>query len=61
MRELAKADDLLLCLFLSCKAGIGSTLLQNIETVAQEQGINKLFLWADATCDYEYYQKRGYR
>lgn len=60
VRALAQTDDLLLCLFLSRKAGVGSKLLQNIEAVARLKGINKLFLWADATCDYEYYQKRGY-
>lgn len=60
VRALAKADDLLLCLFLSRKAGVGSKLLKNIEAVAQAQGINKLYLWADATCDYAYYRRRGY-
>lgn len=60
VRALVQDDDLILYLFLSRKAGVGSKLLKNIEVVAQAQGINKLYLWADATCDYEYYKKRGY-
>ena len=60
VRALAQDDDLILCLFLSRKAGVGSKLLKNIEAVAQMQGINKLYLWADATCDYAYYRRRGY-
>ena len=51
---------MLLCLFLSMKSGVGSKLLHNVEAIAQKKGVKKLYLWADATCDYEYYRKRGY-
>lgn len=60
VRALAQEDALLLCLFLSRKAGAGSRLLQKVEAVAQEQGVTSLYLWADATCDYAYYRRRGY-
>lgn len=60
VRELAQENSLLLCLFLSRKAGVGSTLLRHVEKVAQAQGISRLYLWADATCDYAYYRRRGY-
>lgn len=60
VRALAQENALLLCLFLSCKAGVGSRLLQHVETIAQESGIKSLYLWADATCDYAYYHRRGY-
>ena len=49
-----------MCLFLSMKSGVGSKLLHNVEAIAQKKGVKKLYLWADATCDYEYYRKRGY-
>lgn len=39
---------------------MGSRLLQKVEAAAKAQGIKKLFLWADATCDYDYYRRRGY-
>ena len=60
VRELAQENALLLCLFLSKKAGVGARLLQQVEAAAQVQGIRKLYLWADATCDYGYYRRRGY-
>lgn len=60
VRELAQENALLLCLFLSRKAGVGSRLLQQVEAAAQVQGIKTLYLWADATCDYAYYRRRGY-
>ena len=61
VRKLAQREDLLLCLFLSRKPGVGSRLLENVEAVAQTQGITRLHLWADATCDYSYYRRRGYK
>ena len=60
VRALSKPEDLLLCLFLSMKSGVGSKLLHNVEAIAQKKGVKKLYLWADATCDYEYYRRRGY-
>ena len=60
VRALANPEDLLLCLFLSMKSGVGSKLLHNVEAIAQKNSVKKLYLWADATCDYEYYRKRGY-
>lgn len=60
VRRFAKPQDLLLCLFLSRKPGVGTKLLQNIEKAAKERQISNLYLWADATCDYSYYRRRGY-
>lgn len=60
VRELAQENSLLLCLFLSRKTGVGSALLRQVEQVAQANGVNTLYLWADATCDYAYYRRRGY-
>ena len=61
VRKLAQADDLLLCLFLSRKPGVGSKLLENVEEVARNHNIKNMHLWADATCDYSYYHRRGYK
>lgn len=64
VRKLAECHGalaLVLYLFLSRKAGVGSTLLRNIEEVARAHGLTQLYLWADATCDYDYYLRRGYR
>lgn len=61
VRRLTQPHDLLLCLFLSRKPGVGSRLLENTEAVARNKGITRLHLWADATCDYSYYRRRGYK
>ena len=61
VRKLAQADDLLLCLFLSRKPGVGSKLLENVEEVARNHNIKNMQLWADATCEYSYYRRRGYK
>ena len=61
VRNVAHKKDLLLCLFLSRKPGVGSKLLENVEEVARHHSIARLHLWADATCDYSYYRRRGYK
>lgn len=61
VRNVAHKKDLLLCLFLSRKPGVGSKLLENVEVVARHHSIARLYLWADATCDYSYYRRRGYK
>ena len=61
VRKLAHEKDLLLCLFLSRKPGVGSKLLENVEAVARAHSIARMHLWADATCDYSYYRRRGYK
>lgn len=61
IRKIAQANDLLLCLFLSRRPGVGSKLLENVEDVAKERNIAHMHLWADATCDYSYYRRRGYK
>ena len=61
VRKLAQAEDLLLCLFLSRKPGVGSKLLEHVEDVARAHSITRMHLWADAPCDYSYYRRRGYK
>ena len=61
VRNVAHKKDLLLCLFLSRKPGVGSKLLENVEEVARHHSIACMHLWADATCDYSYYRRREYK
>ena len=61
VRNVAHKKDLLLCLFLSRKPGVGSKLLENVEDVARHHSIASMQLWAGATCDYSYYRRRGYK
>ncbi len=61
VRKLSQPGDLVLYLFLSRQPGVGSRLLENVEQVAKQKNIACLHLWADATCDYDYYRRRGYK
>ena len=61
VRNVAHKKDLLLCLFLSRKPGVGSKLLENVEEVARHHSIASMYLWADATCDFSYFRRRGYK
>ena len=61
VRKVAQPSDLLLCLFVMRKPGVGSKLVENVEEVARCHSITRMHLWADATCDYSYYRRRGYK
>lgn len=60
LRQQLRQGDLLLCLFVSCRPGGGSMLLQQLEKTALRHGLTGMTLWADATCDCAYYQKHGF-
>lgn len=60
MDHFTKDGDLQLLLFLSIAAGGGSRLLQHTEQAAKAAGIKGLLLWADETCDMDYYRKKGF-
>lgn len=61
MDKYASDNDLMLLLFLSRLPGAGGRLLHNIEQQAVKAGLERIFLWADATCDYDYYYKKGFQ
>lgn len=54
------SGDLLLCLFVSRVPGGGNRLLQNAVQLAARGGLQGLSLWADETCDYDYYRRHGF-
>ena len=55
------ADDVLLGLFLSRQPGCGKRLLHEVAAKAEQQGKRSLYLWADATCDCDYYGRHGFK
>ena len=57
---LAHPDEALLCLCVSTAHGGGSKLLAAVEERARSSHAPQVHLWADATCNYDYYRHRGY-
>lgn len=60
LHKQAADTDLLLYLFVSMVPGGGSRLLANAVKLGQLSKKSALLLWADETCDYEYYYKRDF-
>lgn len=60
LHKQAADTDLLLYLFVSMVPGGGSRLLANAVKLAQLSKKSALLLWADETCDYDYYYKRDF-
>lgn len=56
-----RPGDVLLGLFLSRQPGCGKRMLHEVAAKAQQQGKRSLYLWADATCDYDYYARNGFK
>lgn len=52
--------DVQMGLFMSRVGGTGRMLLQNLESICRKSGVGNLFLWADATCNVQYYGKNGF-
>lgn len=40
--------------------GVGSTLLQRVETYFQDNNVKKFYLYTDTTCNFEYYEHHGF-
>ena len=53
-------NDVQMGLFMSRVSGTGRQLLDNLERMCRKDGIDNLYLWADATCNVSYYEKNGF-
>ncbi len=60
LHKQAGDTDLLLYLFVSMVPGGGRRLLANAVNLAQISKKSALLLWADETCDYDYYYKHNF-
>ncbi len=61
VKECMNHDDIMLGLFVSLQKGIGKKLLAKLGEKCIEQNIKKIYLWSDTTCDYDYYEKNGFK
>lgn len=53
-------DDIFLGLFVSIQKGCGKQLLLKLVEACKKNNKNKIYLWTDTTCDYEYYEKNNF-
>ena len=58
--DMMNDDDIKLTLYVSCKKGCGSTLLNELCARMKDSGYKKLYLWTDCECNWEWYTKHGY-
>lgn len=58
--DLMNEDDIKLTLYVSCKKGCGSKLLNEICHQLKNQGYKNLYLWTDCECNWEWYTEHGY-
>ena len=47
-------------LFMSRGEGTGRKLLTSFEQLCRKNAIENIFLWADVTCHYSWYEKNGF-
>lgn len=53
-------DDVYFGLLASIQKGAGSALIANLKKVSKEHGASKIMFWTDETCDYHYYERKGF-
>ncbi|MDD6301892.1 MAG: GNAT family N-acetyltransferase [Bacillales bacterium] len=53
-------DDLYFSLFASIEKHAGSRLLNNLIEQAKKNNIKNIYFWTDETCNYQYYEKKGF-
>ena len=59
--DLAQEQNYLIAgLFISRRPGCGSPLMRALLEQAQNEGFDSLYLWADANCNCQYYQRHGF-
>ena len=53
-------NDVYFGLLASIQKGAGSALIENLKRVSKERGASKIMFWTDETCDYHYYERKGF-
>lgn len=61
VREKLVPNSVCVELFASVQKGAGSKLLNVVEGHCIENGVKYLYLWTDATCNYQFYDSKGYK
>ncbi|WP_288637924.1 hypothetical protein [uncultured Oxalobacter sp.] len=60
VKKYMKDGDIMMNLFMSKGGGTGRRLLTSFEALCRKNAVENIFLWADVTCNYSYYEKNGF-
>ncbi len=60
VKKYMKDGDIMMNLFMSKGGGTGRKLLTRFEECCRKNDIENVFLWADVTCHYSWYEKNGF-
>ncbi len=61
VKKYMKDRDIMMGLFMSKGGGTGRKILTRFEELCRKNGIGNIFLWADVTCHYSYYEQNGFQ
>lgn len=59
-RKLLDCKTFKLALFMSTANGCGKLLLNHVTEILRKRGYNRMALWTDTTCSFEYYPAHGF-
>ncbi len=60
VKKYMKDGDIMMNLFMSKGGGTGRKLLTSFEQLCRKNAVENIFLWADVTCNYSWYEKNGF-
>lgn len=60
VKKYMKEGDIMMNLFMSNGGGTGRKLLTRFEELCRKNAVENIYLWADVTCHYSYYEKNGF-
>lgn len=60
VKKYMKDRDIMMNLFMSRGGGTGRKLLTGFEQLCRKNAVENVFLWADVTCHYSWYEKNGF-
>lgn len=60
VKKYMKGNDIMMGLFMSKGGGTGRKLLTCFEQLCRKNAVENIFLWADVTCHYSWYEKNGF-
>lgn len=61
VKKYMRHTDIMMGLFISNGGGTGRRLLTDFEELCRRNAVENIYLWADVTCHYSWYEKNGFQ